>query len=170
MAKTLLKIPTLANSRHFPRLIWGFAILLIIAILVIPRIDRSLQEDSPRADATPDPFAEEVVEMEEKLQGGTLSEVDEEEALAAATLLKARSLTEAGPMTPTEIIFAVDHFDDFRPQIAAQPDTPSKETLRRHRNALLFEELPRLDEERGAQALDEIRRAYLEAFEIDPAQ
>lgn len=163
-------IPILSESKHLSRLMWGVVALLVLAAYIFPRIDTSLQHDSPRADATPDPFAEEVVEIEQLLEAGELESIDASQALPLAPLLKARALTSAGPMTHGEMIFAAQHLMEYQPQIAAQPDRPSRETLRRHRNSLLYEELPRLDPQRGDRALDEVRQAYLEAFGVDPAR
>lgn len=168
--KRFFNLPVLAHSPIFARLMWGLAILLVFAAFILPKVDTSLQHESPRAQATPDPFDEEVVALEEAFDAGELADVDPDHALSLATQLKARALTDAGPVTYSEMIWAAEHFDDFQPQIADQPDRASRETLRRHRNALLMETLPRLDEERTDQALNEIRRAYIEAFDVDPAQ
>ena len=170
MDRKIFNIPILTNSPQFSRLMWGVVILLVVAAFIIPRVDMSIQHDSPRAQAVPDPFDDAVVAIEEELEANRLDTQDRDQAYRLAPLLKSRALTNAGPMTPSEMIWVVEHLQEYRPQIASQPSEAARETLRRHRNDLLFEELPRLDPERGSKALNEIRRAYLEALEIDPAQ
>ena len=159
----------LTESKHLSKIIWGGAILLLLATIVVPRVDFSMQVDSPRADATPDPFDEQVERLEERMRSGSLGDADPHLAVRLAPMLKARSLTEAGPMAPTEIIWAVEWIEEYQPQIASQPTVPARETMRNYRNDLLVEELSRLDEDRARAALDEVRKHYRDAFDIDPA-
>ena len=160
---------SLTESRHFSKIIWGAAVVLLILAVIVPNVDYSLQEDSPRADATTRPFGDSIDAMEAKLNDGRLANADPNAALAMATILKARALTAAGPMAHDEIVWAVDHLDDYQPQIADQQDRARRETVRNHRNRLLFEELPRLSPDEGSEVLNEVRRAYIEAFDVDPA-
>lgn len=158
-----------SDNKKWSRLIWGAAIFLLAAAFIIPNVDFSLQVDSPRADATPDPFDERVVDFEKRFDRGDVDEVDADEALQYAPYLKARSLTDAGPMTAGQIIRIVDEIEEFQSQIAEQPTAASRAALRSHRNEVILEELPRLDEERAVEALDEVRGRYIEVFEVDPA-
>ena len=160
----------ITESKHFSKIIWGGAIFLLVATLIIPRVDFSLQQDSPRANMTPDPFDDRIVELENRLHDGRLSKADPEISLMYATALKARALTDAGPMTSAEIVWTVEQLDDYQSQIADQPTAASQQALREHRNDLILDELPRLDRQQATDAFDSVRRAYLDAFGVDPAK
>ncbi len=159
----------LTESKHLSKIIWGAAVVLLIATIIVPNVDFSLQVDSPRADATPDPFDERVTELEAKIGDGRFADADADDALRLAAMIKARALTEAGPMTVTEIVWTIETIEEFQPQIAAQPDAASRETLRNHRNDLIADELPRLDRQKALSVLDEKRALYRDTFGVDPA-
>lgn len=159
----------LTESKYFSKFIWAGAIFLLVATVIIPRVDFSLQKDSPRADATPDPFGEPINQMERLLRDGRLGDATAEEALRLAPALKARSLTAAGPMASSEIVWTVEKLEEYQPQIRAQPDEASEDALRNHRNELIFDALPRLDRQKGKESLDSVRQAYIDAIGVDPA-
>ncbi len=159
----------LTKSKYFAHFIWGGALFLIVATVVIPQVDISLQMDSPRADANPDPFSDEVVAFEEALLNDALTPDDADLGLRISPLIKARALTDAGPMTSGEIRWTADHIDDFQSQIGAQSQHRARLMLWNHRNEQLLDELPRLDEERALNALDDRQQRYRDQLLIDPA-
>ncbi len=159
----------LSESKYFAHILWAGAFFLIIATVVIPQVDFSLQIDSPRADATPDPFTDDVVAFEEALLNEALSPDDADEGLQLSAMIKARSLTDAGPMSSGELRWATELIEDFQSQIRAQSDNRARLMLWNQRNEKLLDQLPRLDEERALQALDDRQQRYRDQLGIDPA-
>ena len=151
------------------RIIWGGCAILLFLVFVVPSVDFSRQDDTPRVLGTPDPFADFVIDAEELLHNGRLAELDQDDAYRIAPLLKARALTKAGPIAPHEMEIVVEFIDEYRPQIAGQSGEGSRRALRNHRDELMLKELPRLDPEKAQAAMKEIRLAYDEAFDIDPS-
>lgn len=159
----------ITESRHLSKFIWGAAVLLLVATVIIPRVDFSLQVDSPRADATPDPFGDDIEELDRLVRTDQLADADPQTAIRLAPMIKARGLTEAGPMTVTDIRWTVEILEDYQPQLAAQPNAAARATLRDHRNQLITDELVRLDAQEAVAVLDAIRQQYIDTFGVDPA-
>ncbi len=162
-------LPEVEKTKKVSKFLWGAALVLIIAAFAIPEIDFTLQEDSPRADAIPDPFDQRVRDFEAVYHNGELADADPDRALDYAPHLKARALTDVGPMSAEQLIGVVDIIEEYRPQIAAQPDQRSRLSLRHHRNEQIVADLHRLDDEQAVAAIDAVRDDYIEAFDLDPS-
>ena len=162
-------LPEAEQTKKVSWFLWGAAFFLIAAAFIVPNVDFSLQEDSPRADATSDPFRAEVHELEATFQQEGLVDVDPQRAVDHAPLLKARALTRIGSMSAVEVIDVADTIEEYQPQIAAQPDAARRVTMRNHRNDLIFDELHRVDKDDGVRLFDEIRDEFIETLDVDPA-
>lgn len=147
----------LLQSRYLGRIIWAVFGLLLLAALIIPGSSRS--GDAPRPGGPPalDAFSSRVIEAELSLKDG--QSLTAEEARELEPYLKVRALTKAGPMTPEEMDDIAGLLRDYQAELEALPDPVSRQTLRNHRNRLLFDAHRRLDKEVGQIALQELREA-----------
>lgn len=143
--------------------------MLLLLTFIMPRVEVGRHAESPREIQRPRLFEDEVRQVEVHLQAGTLSEVDQAVALSLAPSLKVRALSRVGSMTPREMEEAVELLEEFQIEIGAQPTRATRETMRHHRNQLLFERFQRVDADQGVVALDAVREAFLETFDVDPA-
>ncbi|RAL22140.1 hypothetical protein DL240_09805 [Lujinxingia litoralis] len=148
--------------------IWTACAILILLSLVLPRVDMSIQHESPRAQATFDPFDPAIIELEEHLTRGDLGDWEVAEARRQLPLLKARALARVGPMTPVEMKRTAEMLADYAPQIASQSEG-SAQALRAHRDTLLASELPRLQPERITRALEATRQSFESAASTQEA-
>lgn len=138
--------------------IWTACAILIGLSIVLPRVDMSIQHDSPRAETIFDPFDPAIVTLEEHLAEGHIGNWEPAEALAQLPLLQARALARVGPMTPVEMARVAELLDEYAPQIASQPDG-SAQALRAHRDHLIAQSLPRLPEESVSVTLAQTRQS-----------
>jgi len=156
------------KSKHLGKFMWGGFALLMFLTFVMPRVDSDRQLESPREQERPRLFDEATLDVEAHLQEGTLGEADAGLAMRLAPTLKIRQVARRGHMTLEEMEQAVELLEEFQAEIGGQSGA-ARETLRNHRNGLLLEAFPRLDHEATLEVLDEVREAYMEAFQWDPS-
>lgn len=162
-------LPEVSKSKKVSRFFWAATFFLIVAAFVVPQVDFSLQEDSPRADDATDPFAPAVHEFDRRYSDQGLESSDPQKALDFAPLIKARALTEAGPLSEVEAIETAETIEKFRPQIAEQQTEGSRAALRNHRNEQIADNLTRIEHDDAVDVLDEVRDDYIDAFGVDPS-
>ncbi|TXD35985.1 hypothetical protein FRC98_15045 [Lujinxingia vulgaris] len=138
--------------------IWTACALLILLSIVLPQVDMSIQHESPRAEASYDPFDPAIIALESHLEQRQLGDWNPEEARAQLPLLQARALARVGPMTPVEMERVAALLDEYAPQIASQPEG-SAQALRAHRDHLIAESLPRHNAEAISAALEATRQS-----------
>lgn len=161
-------ISEVTKSKKVSKVLWAFAFFLIVAAFVIPQVDISLQQDSPRAQDITDPFAEPIHQFHLQYREQGLAAVDPQQAVDFAPMLKARSLADVGSVSAEEIAEIADLIEHHQHQIASQPDQVRRETFRNHRNEQILELAPRVDGERAIEAIDEIRADYIDELGVDP--
>lgn len=160
----------LFDSPFARRILWGATALLLLLAFIIPRLDFTPALEVAHATSRPDLFDDETIAAEALLRSDELRLLSPQEAQELLPLLKARALTASGPMTPQEIQIALEILDEYQPQIASQPTAASRATLRRHRNSLILDYLPRQDRLAAFKALDEVLQAYIQTFGHDPSE
>lgn len=162
-------ISEVSRPKKVSKLFWALAFFLVVAALIVPNFDFSLQEESPRADAVTDPFDQQVHEFDMHYREYGLTDLDVEQAIEYAPMIKARALADAGSVSAVEVIAAAETIEKYQHQIADQPDEGSRATLRNHRNAEIIENLVHVDQQKAVEAFDGVRADYIDTFDVDPA-
>ncbi len=162
-------ISKVEKPRKLSKLFWAVVFFLVIAAVVIPQMDITVQEDSPRAQDLTDPFDEAVHELDMQYREQGLESLDPQQAVEVAPLLKARSLADVGSVSAEEITAVAEHIESYQYQIAQQPDEARRTTVRNHRNDEILELAPPVYPDRAIENIDEIRADFIDELGVDPS-
>lgn len=149
-----------------PALFWTalVAILFILALLVPTDWTESFahifeSEPANKMTAWSDP----VDRVDARLREGKQLELSAAELDRMLPLLQVRRLYDAGPMNVQNAERAEAIFREFQSRIEAQELDGSREALRTERNDRIARALPRLDREKMAASLQELREQLADA-------
>ncbi|MFP4600731.1 MAG: hypothetical protein ACLFVJ_20925 [Persicimonas sp.] len=149
----------LKSTLKRPAVLWtALALLVLLGALLVPmdwidQVGDFIGEQGSETSA----FAEDVARVDKSLREGEDPGASTEELRRMLPHLQVRRMLDAGPMTASEVNEATELLAEFNAQIASQKQEGSRQALRKQRNLELADKFPRLDRQKLADALAELR-------------